>query len=35
MAFTLYEREKESIVDLTEVSERRFLINEEALEGVE
>lgn len=31
MAFTLYEREKESIVDLTEVSERRFLINEEAL----
>ena len=31
MAFTLYERAKESIVDLTEVSERRFLINQEAL----
>jgi signal transduction histidine kinase len=30
-AFTLYEKQKESIIDLTEVSERRFLINEEAL----
>jgi signal transduction histidine kinase len=31
MAFTLYEKQQESIVDLAEVSERRFLINEEAL----
>jgi len=31
MALTLHEKEKESIIDLTEVSERRFLINEEAL----
>ncbi len=31
MAFTVYEKEKKSIIDLTEVSERRFLINEEAL----
>jgi signal transduction histidine kinase len=31
MAFTLYEKEKESVIDLTEVSEKRFLINEEAL----
>jgi signal transduction histidine kinase len=31
MALALHEKEKESIIDLTEVSERRFLINEEAL----
>jgi signal transduction histidine kinase len=31
MALTLYEKEKESIIDLSEVSGRRFLINEEAL----
>ncbi len=31
MAFALYEKEKESIVDLAEVLKRRFLINEEAL----
>jgi signal transduction histidine kinase len=31
MAFTLYEKQQESIVDLAEVSERRFLINDEAL----
>jgi len=31
MALTLYEKEKESIIDLTEVSERCFLINKEAL----
>jgi signal transduction histidine kinase len=31
MAFTLYDRANESIVDLREISERRFLINEEAL----
>ncbi len=30
MALTLHEKEKESVIDLTEVSERRFLINEEA-----
>jgi signal transduction histidine kinase len=31
MALTLHEKEKESIIDLTEVSGRRFHINEEAL----
>ena len=31
MALTLHEKGKESIIDLTEVSKRRFLINEEAL----
>jgi signal transduction histidine kinase len=31
LALTLHEKGKESIIDLTEVSKRRFLINEEAL----
>jgi signal transduction histidine kinase len=31
LALTLYEKGKESVIDLTEVSKRRFLINEETL----